>query len=108
MHSKYINNLIEFYDDAEDFGVKDKANNKRIKNLIERSNELNEKIEELAFCIENIKAKKDLEHKAMLCQENVCYLMDEVRSIYDEIEVELPDENKPFPNYDDLLFLNND
>lgn len=106
--AKYINNLIEFYDDAEDFGVKDKTSNKKIKELIEKNNKLNDKIEELALCVENIKTKKDLEHKAMLCQENVCYLMEEVRNIYDEIESELPDENKPFPNYDDLLFLNND
>jgi glutamine synthetase type III len=31
--------------------------------------------------------------------------MEEVRNIYDKLELVLPDKIKPFPNYDDLLFL---
>ena len=103
----YINKTIDSLTKIEKFGSKNKVANKNLKILIEKQNSLVEKIEELRQVINLLKQKEDLTEKAKFCQETIQKSMLAVREIYDEIEFVLPEENKPFPNYDDLLFLNN-
>ena len=103
----HLTNQIENVNKAEKFGIKNKAKNKEIKELSTCLEELNENIENLKEAIENAGLITSLEEKANFCQNNLIKVMNEVRAIYDFIEPSLPENFKPFPNYDDLLFLDN-
>ena len=103
----YISRLLETTGKFEKIGVKLKTKNEKIKSLVEKYSNLEEKVEKLKESIEYIISKENLEEKAVLCQKEICAQMLEIRNIYDNIELRLPDKVKPFPNYDDLLFLTN-
>ena len=104
---KYINKLIDTNNKLEKFGVKNKEAITKTKNLIESNIILSKKVEELVASVDTIKNKNKIEDKADYCQKEVCKQMEEVREVYDKIEVVLPDIDKPFPNYDDILFFDN-
>ena len=105
---KYINKLIDTNNKLEKFGVKNKEAITKTKNLIESNIILSKKVKELVASVDTIKNKNKIEDKADYCQKEICKIMLEVRDVYDNIEVVLPDVDKPFPNYDDILFLSND
>ena len=105
---RYIKNFIDTNSKLEKFGVKNKESKNKAKDLIDSYINLSNKVDELVCFINKIKERNTVEEKADYCQKEICKVMLEIRDIYDNIEVVLPDSDKPFPNYDDILFLSND
>ena len=103
----FLTNKIKNINTSEKFGIKNSANNKDIKNLSSNIEKLNISVDNLKEIIEKVVKTKDLEERATLCQNKVLDTMNYVREIYDSIEPTLPQNFKPFPDYDDLLFLEN-
>ena len=103
----FISRLLESTDKFEKFGIKVKSKNEKIKNLVGKFSSLEELVTKLNEKISKVISVEKTEEKANICQKEICFLMDEIRKIYDDIELTLPDKAKPFPNYDDLLFLSN-
>ncbi len=98
----FISKLIDSY---ENISIKVKNENDKIKLLVEKFLSLEENVEILNKKINMVIKISNSEKKANICQKEIYLIMEEVRNIYDELEHILPEKFKPFPNYDDLLFL---
>lgn len=53
---------------------------------------------------ENLKKMQDALKSAEFARDEILPLMEKLRKVYDPVENLIPNEFKPFPNYDDLLF----
>ena len=103
----YLNNKIENITKAEKFGLKNKEKTKEVKTLHSTLEDLTSEVETLKEVLQKVATLKTLEEKANFCQNTILTSMNSVRFVFDKIEPNLPKEFKPFPNYDDLLFLDN-
>ena len=74
--------------------------------LTKASNTLSEKVAELKVVTEEAESAEteDMQKSAELFHENVLALMDEMKDIASATEAKIPDEELPYPTYDQLLF----
>ena len=74
--------------------------------LTKASNTLSEKVAELKVVTEEAESAEteDMQKSAELFHEKVLALMDEMKDIASTTEAKIPDEELPYPTYDQLLF----
>ena len=74
--------------------------------LTKASNTLFEKVAELKVVTQEAESAEaeDMQKSAELFHENVLALMDEMKDIASATEAKIPDEELPYPTYDQLLF----
>lgn len=103
----FLTNKIKNVNNLDKFGIKNNSKHKEIKNLSTTIENLNNSVNSLGEIINKANSILDLEKKAEYCKDNVLKTMNNIREIYDNVEPTLPQSFKPFPDYDDLLFLDN-
>ena len=103
----FLTNKIENTNKAESFGIKNNSAKVEIKELSLMTEKFLDNVKVLKEKIDKAQKIKDIKDKAKFCQNDIINIMNSVRDIYDSIEPSLPKNFKPFPDYDDLLFLEN-
>ncbi len=103
----FIRAQIKISEKIEKTGIKNKSLGLGIKEITSKYLSLKDLVCALEKDIESLtKIEKPL-LKAEFCRDTLNKKIEEIRNVYDEIEKVLPVEQKPFPNYDDLLFIKN-
>lgn len=103
--NSYLNELLQGNINLK----KSKVDNKEVYNKIKLHKSAIDKIEKYTTLLkENINGSKDKKGKelAIYCKNIILQDMQNLRSSFDEIEDDIPEKFKPFPNYDDLLYYN--
>lgn len=101
--NKYLADLINMDNAIASTKLEEYDYKSNIKNLLKDIASLYNYVPKLEETINNIDREESSEAKALYCREKIHKLMSEIRDIYDELEPHIPNEYKPFPDYDDLL-----
>ena len=104
---KFIKKQVGAIENLEKLSVKNKALVLEIKEIANSYEILRTLVEELQTNIEQLNKKENSLTKAEFCRDTINKKLAKIREVYDNIEPKLPEKLKPFPNYDDLLFLKN-
>ena len=104
---KHISNQISILNNIEKIGLKNKEINKVSKETVNEYINLKEEVNNLVNLLNKVNLFSKVEQKAEFCRDSIINKMNDIRKIYDILENELTEDCKPFPNYDDLLFLKN-
>jgi len=104
---KFIKKQVAAIENSEKLGIKNKPLVLEIKEIANSYEILRTLVEELQTNIEQLNKKENSLTKAEFCRDTINKKLAKIREVYDNIEPKLPEKLKPFPNYDDLLFLKN-
>ena len=104
---KFIKKQVAAIENSEKLGIKNKPLVLEIKEIANSYEILRILVEELQTNIEQLNKKENSLTKAEFCRDTINKKLAKIREVYDNIEPKLPEKLKPFPNYDDLLFLKN-
>ena len=104
---KFIKKQVAAIENSEKLGIKNKPLVLEIKEIANSYEILRTLVEELQTNIEQLNKKENSLTKAEFCRDTINKNIEQIREVYDNIEPKLPENCKPFPNYDDLLFLKN-
>ena len=87
-------------------GLATTAEESIVKELTEASNTLSAKVAELKAVTEkaDAAAEEDMQKAAESFHKNVLTLMDEMKDVANAAEEKIPDEELPYPTYDQMLF----
>ncbi|MDO5590393.1 MAG: glutamine synthetase type III, partial [Lachnospiraceae bacterium] len=75
-----------------------------VKDLTKASNTLVSKVAELKAVTLKAEAEEDMQKAADAFHRDVLTLMDEMKAVANEAEEKIPDEELPYPTYDQMLF----
>lgn len=102
--NKHISELMSINEELEDININCNSYKSEIKNLISKVTKLKStltKLEKAIIYLSNLSTPKE---KAIYCKDNISEIMLDIRGIYDNMENTIPNDLKPFPDYDDLLY----
>lgn len=101
---KHILRLSNTIDKIGALNIKCETIDNNIEDIVKKYTIFNDSINVLYNDIEKMKEIKDIHKKAIFARDVLLKAMEDVRCVYDEIEIIIPNSEKPFPDYNDILF----
>lgn len=102
--NNYILNLTKISENLSELEISTRNNVKYIKDIVKKCDILNNKVENLVKLINDADGICDITLKAYFVKDYILKSINDIRTIYDEIEEVLPSNFEPFPTYNELLF----
>ena len=101
---KHLSRLITIVDGLEDIDMEDNVFVSEVEDIVKKYKQFKKKLKILEVSISSATKEKDLLARAIYIKDNLILDVESTREIYDDIEKIIPNEFKPFPNYNDMLF----